>query len=99
MKEVQGNVGEHLDLINNSDKYGITIIRQSEKTPVDINSKYLLLKGSEVEMYLNNGHLTEQNVRTIDGEFDNSYELKNGEKRYYHYYVPVSYTHLRAHET
>ena len=26
MKEVQGNVGEHLDLINNSDKYGITII-------------------------------------------------------------------------
>ena len=99
MKDVQGNVGEHLDLINNSDKYGITIIRQSEKTPVDINSKYLLLKGSEVEMYLTTEHLTEQNVRTIDGEFDNSYELKNGEKRYYHYYVRQYNRHQRIFPT
>ena len=85
--EVDRNVGEYLTYLNNNDKYGITVIRQTDKTPVDINSKYLLLKGSEVQMYLTNGNLTEQNVRTISGELDNSITLKNSELRYYHYYI------------
>ena len=38
-------------------------------------------------MYLTNGNLTEQNVRTISGELDNSITLKNSELRYYHYYI------------
>jgi hypothetical protein len=85
--EVDRNVGEYLNYWNNNDKYGITVIRQSDKAPVDINSKYLLLTGSEVQMYLSIKCLTEQNVRTISGELDNSITLKNGELRYYHYYI------------
>mgnify|MGYP006161072995 FL=1 len=85
--EVDRNVGVYLTYLNNNDKYGITVIRQTDKTPVDINSKYLLLNGSEVQMYLTSGNLTEQNVRTISGELDNSITLKNGELRYYHYYI------------
>ena len=87
MNEVDRDVGEYLTYLNNNDKFGIMVIRQQDKEPVDINSKYLLLKGSEVQMYLTNGNLTEQNVRTISGELDNSIELKSGEIRYYHYYI------------
>ena len=81
------NVSDFLKQTNQDQTYGIMVVRQSDTKPVDINSQYLILKKSEVEMYLSTGCLTEQNLRTIGDKLKDSYELKNGDKRYYHYYI------------
>tara|TARA_E500000331_G_C17228710_1_gene701602 strand:- start:36 stop:1592 length:1557 start_codon:yes stop_codon:yes gene_type:complete len=85
--EMGMGVSEFLQNTNQNEKYGIMVVQQRSENPVDPLSEYLILKKSEVEMYLTTGRLTEQNLRTIGGELESSYELKNGELRYYHYYI------------
>ena len=71
---------------NNNEKKGITILQMRDK---DENSdeKYLILTADELKGYIDSGHIVEQNLRTIDNDIESFYELKNGEKRYYHYWV------------
>mgnify|MGYP005994030577 FL=1 len=86
-KEVVGDVNDYIKKINDSDEYGITIIKQKNKSKISSTTQWLQYDGEGIQELLNNGVLTEQNVRTIKDGFDNEFVLKNGETRYYRYYV------------
>ncbi len=73
---------------NNHEKQGITVVKMSKKSHVGLHQPYpfLVLSSKEVIELLDSGHLTKQNLRTVD-KIENSYTLKNGEERYNWYWV------------
>ena len=87
-KEMGMNIKDFFTHYNNHEKLGITIIKMANKEPVT-NTKYLVLDANEVMEYIESGHLTTQNLKTIQGEIEDNYELKNNDKRYYWYYVRI----------
>jgi len=86
-KDIIGDVNDYIKKINDSDEYGITIIKQKNKSKMSSTTQWLQYDGEGIQELLNNGVLTEQNVRTINDGFDSEFVLKNGETRYYRYYV------------
>jgi len=95
LMEDVGNVEEYLTQLNNDKDCGITIIRQAKPTPVPDEYNYLVFSSTKINEYIKSGHLTTQNLKTIMGDVDDSYELKNGNKRYYWYYVRKYDRHKR----
>ena len=85
-KEMGMKIPEFLNHYNNHQSYGITIIKMLNKMRC-VETEYLVLDADEVKLYLESGHLTDKNLKTIDGEIEDSKELKNKDKRYYWYYV------------
>ncbi len=88
-KEMGMGIKEFFPHYNNHDKKGLTIIQMSDKKPVTFNESYLILSAKEIIQYRDEGIISEQNLRTISGNIDDYYELKNKDKRYYWYYVRI----------
>jgi len=87
-KEMGMSIKEFFTHHNSNEKFGITVVKMTNKKPVG-NSKYLILTAQEINEYIKSGHLTIQNLKTIQGEIEEDYELKNGDIRYYWYYVRI----------
>ena len=86
-KEMGMNIEDFFTHYNNHEKFGITIVKMLNKEPVK-NSKYLVLDANQVVQYLNSEHLDyNKNLKTIMGDVQAYTQLKNGDKRYYWYYV------------
>tara|TARA_B100001094_G_scaffold278639_1_gene288309 strand:- start:5381 stop:6895 length:1515 start_codon:yes stop_codon:yes gene_type:complete len=87
VKDIKGDINQHITGINNSDEYGITIVKQKQPKPISKDSELLTFNGTQVKELLENGTLTQQNVRTIKDGFDDEFVLKNGQTRYWYYFV------------
>ena len=85
-KEMGMGIEDFLTHYNNHEKFGITIVKLLNKEPVK-NSKYLVFDANQIVKYLGSEHLTSQNLKTIMGDVHAYKKLKNGDKRYYWYYV------------
>ena len=95
-KEMGMNIKEFLTHYNHHERFGITIVKMLNKMKC-VETEYLVLDANEVMEYLESGHLTLQNLKTMatDGDIEkyssipleDYTELKNGDKRYYWYYV------------
>ena len=85
-KDMGMSIEDFLTHYNNHDKFGITIVKMLNKEPVK-NTKYLVLDANDIVGYLGSEHLTSQNLKTIMGDVHQYKQLKNGDKRYYWYYV------------
>ena len=86
-KEMGMGIEDFFDHYNNHEKLGITIVKMLNKEPVK-NSKYLVLDANQIVKYLNTEHLDyDKNLKTIMGDVQAYTQLKNGDKRYYWYYV------------
>ena len=53
------------------------------------NTKYLVLSYDDLCKYNDAGHITSQILKTVMGDILDYTELKNGDKRYYWYYVRI----------
>lgn len=86
-KEMGMGIEDFFDHYNNHEKLGITIVKMLNKEPVK-DSKYLVLDANQIVKYLNSEHLDyDKNLKTIMGDVQAYTQLKNGDKRYYWYYV------------
>ena len=87
-KEMGMSIEDFFDHYNNHEKLGLTIIQMSNKEPVS-NNKYLILSYDDLCKYNDAGYITAKNFRTVQKELTDHYVLKNGDKRYYWYYVRI----------
>ena len=86
-EEVTDGIEKFIDEINKDKDYGLTIIKQKNKWKVDPNGEWLSFTGTLVKDLLDRNILTEDNIRTLDGEdLDDEVILKNGQTRYYHFH-------------
>ena len=81
------DVKQYLEDLNNDKDFGFTIIQQAKPKPVPDEWDYLVFSYETLCKYNDVGLITSQNLKTVMGDFTDSYELKNGNKRYYWYYV------------
>ena len=86
--EMGMSIEDFFDHYYNHEKLGLTIIQMSNKEPVK-NTKYLVLSYDDLCKYNEAGHITSQHLKTVMGDILDYTELKNGDKRYYWYYVRI----------
>ena len=86
--EMGMSIEDFFDHYYNHEKFGLTIIQMSNKEPVK-NTKYLVLSYDDLCKYNEAGHITSQHLKTVMGDILDYTELKNGDKRYYWYYVRI----------
>ena len=86
--EMGMSIKDFFDYYTNHEKLGLTIIQMSNKEPVK-NTKYLVLSYDDLCKYNDAGHITSQHLKTVMGDILDYTELKNGDKRYYWYYVRI----------
>ena len=86
--EMGMSIEDFFDHYYNHEKFGLTIIQMSNKEPVK-NTKYLVLSYDDLCKYNDAGHITSQHLKTVMGDILDYTELKNGDKRYYWYYVRI----------
>ena len=86
-KEMGMSTEDFFTHYNNHEKYGITVVKMLNKEPVD-DTKYLVLNANQIVKYLGSEHLDyDKNLKTIMGDVHAYKKLKNGDKRYYWYYI------------
>ena len=93
-KEMGMGIEDFFNHYNNHEKIGLTIIQMSNKKPVS-NNKYLIFNHKDLQEYIDAGIINDNNLKTIQKDMVDYYELKNKDKRYYWYYVRQYNRHQR----
>ena len=93
-KEMGMGIEDFFNHYNSHEKLGLTIIQMSNKKPVS-NNKYLIFNHKDLQEYIDAGIINDNNLKTIQKDMVDYYELKNKDKRYYWYYVRQYNRHQR----